>query len=147
MTRWAPIVATSCAAWAQIARTILGWPDACGRPRSGRILTFLKRWWDKEPRQTLSLLAPDVLCEIQIHVLPNGDRKMFCSKLPQEIPVNTLAHITLSVTQSGLDFVGQYASQIPQQALGQLTQHMVQNALNFGKQHGIELTFQQGGKP
>lgn len=111
-----------------------------------RLKAFFLRWWNKEPRQPLNLLQPDVLAEIAIHVMPNGDRKMFCSKLPPQIPVNTVAMIAQGVTQSGIDFIAQYANQMPPEALGGITQSMVQNALNFGKQHGIEIQFSQGKK-
>ncbi len=76
------------------------------------MLAFLKRLWTKEPRPPLNLLAPDVLAEVVIHISPNGERRLYCSRLPPGTTKETYAAITMGVIQSGMEFGEQYGIKV-----------------------------------
>ena len=80
----------------------------------------LSRLWNKEPRRPLNLLAPDLLCEAHIHVLANGESKMYVSKLSPETPPEDLV---------------------------QIVRIMMDQVIAFGRQHHVEIQVRQEGRP
>ena len=75
-------------------------------------IPLLARLWAKEPRAVLNLLAPDLLCEVHIHFLANGDSRMYVSKLPPETSTEELVRYVKGI---------------------------IDNAIAFGAQHGVKV--------
>lgn len=84
-------------------------------------IPLLARLWDREPRRPLNLLAPDLVAEFHIHILADGQSRMYATKLPPNTRPDDLV---------------------------QLVKCLIDQAIAFGKQHGVEVKVtQQGGPP
>lgn len=82
-------------------------------------LPLFRRLWGREPRAPLNLLAPDLLCEAHIHILADGQSKMYVSKLDPATPPDQLVHIVRC---------------------------MMDQVVAFGQQHHVQINVRQEGK-
>ena len=73
---------------------------------------LLSRLLAKEPRPPLNLLEPDILVEFHIHILPSGNSKMFCSKLPPTTKPEELVHIVKTLIDQAIAFGAQHGVQV-----------------------------------
>lgn len=83
-------------------------------------IPLFSRFWNREPRKPLNLLAPDVVCEAHFHMLTDGSSKMYMNKLPP----NTKPEELVAIVKCLID-----------------------NAIAFGNQHGVQVQVKQEGKP
>lgn len=75
-------------------------------------IPLLNRLWLKEPRRPLNLLAPDIVCEAHIHVLGNGDSKMYASKLPPDMTAEEKVYIVKVLLDQVIAFGNQQGVQV-----------------------------------
>ena len=75
-------------------------------------IPLLSRLLAKEPRPPLNLLEPDVAVEFHVHILPNGNSKMFCSKLPPDTRPEMLVHIVKTLIDQAIAFGAQHGVQV-----------------------------------